>query len=164
MKKKILFLLLFAITFGFTWANEDSSNNNDKQFVFYQQLENARDVEIIEGFLTNNYLGNVIAEKLYVLQELYTYEVEGSATSPGVKTVVEKPEIYYSLKKLNNHYKKMVKKDRMTMDQAVEEYSNILNIGISIVYQKTDEFEQYLRNFRKPEEIKNAYANVTLEE
>lgn len=167
MKKlSFIIVLVFIIPglFGFTLYSQSEKNYSpDAEFKFHKQLDNGKEVEIVDQLLSDNYLGESIARKYYILQKLYTYEEEGSATSPVTKTIVEKPSVYYSLKKLNRYYKKMVKKDRMERDKAVEELKHFLNIGISIVYQPTKEFEEYLDDHRKPEEIVEAYSNVVLE-
>lgn len=161
MKKGLLLVCLMMIAI----IGVNGSDNVDNQkFVFYKQLDNVNEVNIIEQFVSRNYLGDKIATKFYVLQELYTYEEPGTATSPGTKTIVEKPAIYYALKKLNKHYKKMVKKDRMSEEKAVEEYEHFLNIGISIIYQPTQEFEEFLNDNRKPDEIIEAFSNVVLKD
>lgn len=156
----LLWLILIPTTSIFS-AIEDNSNN--EKFEFDKQLDNSNEVEIVDEYLNKNYLGEEIARKYYVLQELYTYEVEGTATSPTTKTIVEKPSIYYALKKLNKHYKKQVKKDNLEMGEAIEQLSHFLDIGISIRYQTTAEFEKYLSDKRKREEIAKAFSNVVLE-
>jgi len=161
MKKGLLlvcFLMIAAL------GVNGSDNVDNQKFVFYKQLDNVNEVDVIEQFVSRNYLGDQIAKKFYILQELYTYEEPGTATSPGTKTIVEKPAIYYSLKKLNKHYKKVVKKGEMTEGEAVNEFEHFLNIGISIVYQPTEDFEEFLSSNRKPEEIVEAFSNVVLKD
>jgi len=147
-----------------TLSVNGSDNVDNQKFVFYKQLDNVNEVKVIEQFISRNFLGDKIAKKFYILQELYTYEEPGTATSPGTKTIVDKPAIYYSLKKLNKHYKKMVKKNKMTEDEAVNEFEHFLNIGISIVYQPTDNFEEFLNDNRKPDEVIEAFSNVVLKD
>ncbi|MGK7393914.1 MAG: hypothetical protein ACNS62_05060 [Candidatus Cyclobacteriaceae bacterium M3_2C_046] len=165
MKKylKFFYLIILILSTGKVWALAQAMDN-DNEFEFYQQLDNANEVEIVESFIQDNYLGHEIAKKMYILEELYTYEEEGTATSPGVKTVVEKPSIYYAIKKLNRYYKKMVKKDRVPLDQAKDNFEHILNIGISIIYQRTASFEEYLDDHRKPEELLEAFSSVDLQD
>jgi len=161
MKKGLLLVCLMMIA---ALGVNGSDNVDNQKFVFYKQLDNVNEVNVIDQFVSRNYLGDRIAKKFYILQELYTYEEPGTATSPGTKTIVEKPAIYYSLKKLNKHYKKMVKKDKMTEDDAVNEFEHFLNIGISIVYQPTEEFENFLNDNRKPDEVIEAFSNVELKD
>ncbi|MFW5759790.1 MAG: hypothetical protein ACOCXH_02280 [Cyclobacteriaceae bacterium] len=161
MKKGLLLVCFFMIA---ALGVNGIDNVDNQKFVFYKQLDNVNEVDVIEQFVSRNYLGDQIAKKFYVLQELYTYEEPGTATSPGTKTIVEKPAIYYSLKKLNKHYKKMVIKEQITEEEAVEEFEHFLNIGISIVYQSTEEFEEFLNSHRKPEEIIVAFSSVVLKD
>lgn len=165
---KRLNLLVLTLFVNFVLVAQAAGNNvsidNNKTFEFYKQLDNANEVNVVESFIPNNFLGDEIARKYYILQELYTYEEEGSPTSPGTKTIVEKPNIYYAIKKLNRHYKKMVKKDKLSLEEAVEDFGHFLNIGISIVYQPTKKFEEYLDNLKKPEELISAFATVDLQD
>jgi hypothetical protein len=161
MKKGLLLVCFMIIA---TLSVNGSDNVDNQKFVFYKQLDNVNEVKVIEQFISRNFLGDKIAKKFYILQELYTYEEPGTATSPGTKTIVDKPAIYYSLKKLNKHYKKMVKKNKMTEDEAVNEFEHFLNIGISIVYQPTDNFEEFLNDNRKPDEVIEAFSNVVLKD
>ena len=111
MKILNLFHLIFILPFVFNPVMANNPNDDNKiKFEFSKELDNAEEVEYDKNFISQNYLGQKIAEKLYVLQELYTYTEEPTPTDPAVKTIINKPSIYYSLKKLNRHYKKMVKK------------------------------------------------------
>ena len=164
MMNFFLIVVISSISFNsFALDILEKDSNDSNKFEFQKQLDNAKEIEVSPESVGTNYLGEEIARKYYILQELYTYEEAGTPTSPATKTIVEKPSVYYSLKKLNRYYKKMVKKDKMEMDKAVEELKHFLNIGISIVYQPTEDFEAYLDDHRKPEEIVEAYSKVVLE-
>ena len=87
------------------WINAAFSQE-EKTFIFTNKIENAKSIEIDQAQLRKNALGNEIAQKAYIIKKTYTYIEKGSPTSPGDKTIVRKPTIYYNVQKLNKYYKK----------------------------------------------------------
>jgi hypothetical protein len=95
--------------------------------------------------LSEHPFGDLIARKLVMLQDVYTYVEAPSPTSPGEKTIVKKPTIYNTVLKLNRNLKKMVKNEMMDKNQAISDLNQCLDVAISISADDTNEFETELR-------------------
>ncbi|MDA1121012.1 MAG: hypothetical protein O2887_11070 [Bacteroidetes bacterium] len=148
-----VFLMMIGgvIAYGQTGSEED--------LFYFTFIEDKLDESNIElSLLRGHYLGETAAKKLQLLQDAYTYEQEPTATSPVKQTIVEKPDIYYALKKLSNSYKKKLKSGEITEEKALEELTEALNIGLFIRNQNTTDFENKLREFKTPEEIAQLFT------
>jgi predicted DNA-binding protein (UPF0278 family) len=101
--------------------------------------------------------------KYYRIQETYTYVEEADVQNLTHRTMVNKPTIYYSMKKLNNHYKKQLRKGAIDSSSAVEELGWYFDIAFAIYEQDTSEFEDALKKAKKPDKIAELFAQVVLE-
>ncbi len=151
-----IFAVLFLLVCGIVMYGQES-------FVFRNTLSDTAKVNIDYSLATSHYLDNEIARKMHLFQKTYTYVEKGTPMSPGDKVIVTKPYIYYAVRKVNKHFKKELRKDRITEEEAGKELGKILNIAFAIYDQETEEFEQYLRKNRKPEQILTAFNNVELQ-
>jgi len=134
-------------------AGAIAQDSADDVFYFDFMEEKLDDSHLDPSYLKNHFLGTTISMKLGLLKESYTWTQEASATAPGDKTVVEKPSIYYALKKLSNSYKKRIKSGLMSKEEALDELTKALDIGLFIRYQNTDEFETKLKELKSPYDI-----------
>lgn len=162
MRAKVKYLLsLFMVSYGFVGLGQDLQAS----FTFRYIQQELKEMETSPELVDDHELGFDIAKKLQLLRETYTYEEPPTATNPTPRTVVEKPAIYYSVKKIDKHFKKAIKKGEITEDEARKQLDNILNIALNIRYQETAKFEEVLWDLkREEEEIVKLYANrVTLE-
>ena len=146
-------LVMLAMTVFLLSGVATAQDSADDVFYFDFMEDKIDDSHLDPGALKSHYMGAAISKKFQLLQESYTWTQEASATAPGDKTVVEKPSIYYALKKLSNSYKKRIKKGEISKEDALDELTKALDIGLSIRYQSTDEFEAKLKGLRSPEEI-----------
>ncbi|HYW96051.1 MAG TPA: hypothetical protein VE870_10720 [Bacteroidales bacterium] len=156
MKSLFILVILFA---GIVSA----IGQNEKKFVFANTLGDTSRVKIDYDLAGSNYFGDMIARKMYLLEKTYTYIEKGTPMSPSDKTIVQKPTIFYSIKKLYKYYRKQVKKDHISKAEAIDKLVRDLNIGYAIFNQDTEKFEDYLRSKRKPEEIEAVFNNVELD-
>jgi hypothetical protein len=154
-----IFTVLILVLYGIAGYGQEKTEN----FVFRNTLDDTAKVQLDYGLATSHYLGDQIARKMHLFQKTYTYVEKGTPMSPGDKVIVKKPYIYYAIRKLNKHYKKAVRKDRMEEEKARKELGEALDICFVIYGQNTEEFEEYLKKRRKPDEILAAFDKVTLQ-
>ena len=154
-------LRLFALLIGVLALA--LSVNGQSSFTFLNQLRDTIHFDIEKSDVSNHFLGDNIAAKYFRLQETYTYVEPGNINNPTTRTVVMKPTIYYSLKKLNAHYKKQLKKGEIESSKAIQELGWCFDVGFAIYDQDTGDFEKAIKNARKPDEIAQLYAHVILE-
>ncbi len=154
MKRLLLILsMAFCVSFG-----GFSQSADEDIFYFDFMVDKIDDSGIDVTYLRSHPLGLDVAKKLELLRESYTWKEEASATVPRDRTIVEKPAIYYSVQKLNGHYKKAVKQGVMNEEEAKTALISAIDIALVIRYQQTAEFETKLRDFKKGEEIASVYS------
>lgn len=134
-----------------------------KKFVFNDNLRDTVNLKLDYAFAGNHFLGSQIANKFYRMQETYTYIEKGTPTSPSDKTVVQKPVIFYAVKKLNPYYKKAIKKGEISEKEAIKQLGRTLDLAYVIFNQNTTEFEAYLKENKNPEETLKAFEMIKLE-
>lgn len=162
MKAKVKFLSALVILIcGFEGVSQDMQAS----FTFRYIEQELKELETSPELVDDHYLGFDIAKKMQLLRETYTYEEPPTATNPAPRTVVEKPAIYYSVKKIDKHFKKALRKDEITEDEARKQLDNILNIALNIRYQETGKLEEILWDIKRDEEeiVKLYTDRVTLE-
>lgn len=147
--KKGLLLAATLISLTFVGYSQESQETFSFSFIEDKLDDSSVDLATVGG----HYLGSDIAIKLELLKGSYTWKEEGTANSPTTKTVVEKPAIYYSLKKLDKYYKKAIKKGEVTEDEAKDEFIKALDIALFIRYQETAAFETKLRELKEESDI-----------
>lgn len=85
--------------------------------------------------------GNVIAKKVYLLDQKYKSEVALIPGNPQTKIVIQKPVLYDAVKRIEKHLKKSVKKGEITIDSATYLYNKVLDVALSIRNADTKAFE-----------------------
>lgn len=148
-------LLLAAMFIGISVAGYSQDSD---VFSFNFVEDKLDDSGVNMAAVGDHYLGSDIAVKLELLKNSYTWKEEGTPNSPTTKTVVEKPAIYYSLKKLDKYYKKAIKQGALTEEAAKEEFVKALDIALFIRYQETTAFEDKLRDLKEDSEIASLYT------
>jgi hypothetical protein len=132
-------------------------------FRFSNNLADSGAFANINNYVEKHYLGDDIAHKMYMVKETYTYIEVGSPSSPGDKTQVNKPVIYYAIKKLNTYYKKQLKKGELDQQEAYKRMARYLDIVFSIYNEDTTILEDELRAAKKASDIDKVFARVVLE-
>jgi len=132
-------------------------------FYFNNNLERIKSIEVDYTKVPKHYLGYEIGSKMYLLDQTYTVIEEPSPVNPVEKTIVNKPAIFYSIKKLNKYYKRTIKKGDITEEQAKIKLNAYLDICLSIYNQETDLFEEALKNSKEDVDIVSVFSRVILE-
>ena len=140
-----------------------SFSQDQRSFVFSDQMRIPTNDNIDVSTISSHFLGPEIAIKMYQLESLYTFREPPSPTSPGTKTIVQKPVIFYATRKLNNYFRKEVRKHRMEESEAIERLSLVLDNAINIFYQDTEKFEEYLKKNKSHESIEKGFNNIVFE-
>ena len=88
--------------------------------------------------------GDLIAKKMYLLDEKYKSEVALIPGNPQTKTVIQKPVLYDAVKRIEKYLKKSIKKGEISMESATYTFDKILDITLSIKNADTKSFEAAL--------------------
>ncbi len=148
--------LLLLCFFGAVNAQQE------KKFVFRNNLSDTLGEKINPGEISSHYLGQAMAIKYHRFTSIYTYLSSASATSRTETTKINKPTIYYAVKKLNRYYRKQLRKDKIEEPEAFDQLAHILDVAYVIYNQDTEELEEALRQARKPEKISDVFDNTVL--
>ncbi len=154
--KKITILLLLIFSSAITY-----SQNFEFDF-----LPSSLNEEVLENenYIKPHFLGNVIANKIKLLELAYKWEDPPTATRLNSMIRIEKQPIYFAMSKITaaKYYKKKINKNTLTKEEAIKQISEILDIAIMIRYQDTKEFENYIRSLNGDRIIEVFTKNVKL--
>jgi len=92
----------------------------------------------------NHPFGQIIARKCYLLEKKYTSQVVVTPGNPAVKTVIKKPVIYESVRRIEKDLKKSVRKGDISVSEATASFEKTLDVALSILNLDTKEFEKAL--------------------
>jgi hypothetical protein len=91
-------------------------------------------------------LGDLVAKKIYLLNEFYTSEENLFPGNPATKTVVKKPVIYEAVKRIERDLKKSVKKGDTSNSDASIIMNTVLDVALNIQTEDTKDFEKAIGN------------------
>lgn len=152
MKKLIFIISVFLISF----------NGFSQKFEF-DFLSSSLDEEILKDhqYIKSHFLGTDVARKVKLFDLAYKWEDPPTPTRSTPLIKIEKQPIYFAIRKIitPKFYKKKIKEDLITKDQAIEQIIEILDIALMIRYQDTDEFENILRGLENGDEVINVFKN-----
>lgn len=153
--KRLIFVAIAVMLFAI-----ESFAQADANIYRFRYLEDKMDLsELSANGSYDHIFGERVGKKMSLLQKTYTWREEPTPTNPGIYTIIEKPEIYNNVKKLEKYYKKMIKKGSLTKADAAEEFENALDIALLVRYQDTEAFETYLRGIKAVEEIASVFTD-----
>ena len=131
-------------------------STNAQTYVFsYNEVEREKIQSLDE--LAIHPFGEEFAYKLQLLKEQYTYQ-EYLSISNTYNTIIEKPSIYQSVRKVNKHLIKSVKKSKMSKEEAIAQLTEIMDKALNIRYQDTEELEEALWKIKDPVAIEELYT------
>jgi hypothetical protein len=158
MKKQFI-LILFSVVIITTAASSQSllafksdtsrpeSENPGSKVPTFEFSSGSLDSEVntIPAELAGDHpFGQIIAKKCYLLEKKYTYQVAITPGNPAVKTVIKKPVIYESVRRIEKDLKKSVRKDEISVSEATVSFEKILDVALSILNLDTKDFEKVL--------------------
>jgi len=133
-----------------------SFDSQAQSYVFEYNQQELKEVQSTTA-MEQHPFGEEVAYKFQLLKEQYTYK-EANEMQQTTFNVVEKPSIYYSVKKANKHLIKSVKSGQMDQEEAIRQLTVVLDKALNIRYQNTDELEKVLWKVKDPVEITELYT------
>jgi hypothetical protein len=105
------------------------------------------ELENISGELAGNHpFGELTAKKLYLFDQKYTSQVAMAPGNPAVKTVIKKPVIYESVKRIERDLKRSVKKGEIDLTTATREFNVVLDVALNVLTADTKDFESAIKS------------------
>ncbi|WP_053180041.1 hypothetical protein [Sunxiuqinia dokdonensis] len=108
-------------------------------------------------------LGETLSVKLEQFNQVYTRKVNLGPPSYTASIEIKKPDLYYSVQKLTNHYRKCMKKEILSQEKIEKEMVEIINKSILIFNQETDSVEQELRQANNSKDIISVFERIIIE-
>lgn len=134
--------------------------SDTEQFVF--KVYGTNDTP--KGEIEPHFLGDEIASKWTVVNELFLRKGEVSVGFSTSYTETVKPSVFNAVCRLNNHYKKAVNKGLIQQEEAQEQFSRILDCTVAIFHcDETRKFETALMKVKDPEQIIQLFNSVRIE-
>jgi hypothetical protein len=117
-----------------------------KAYSIAYELEN-----VTKELAGNHPFGETIARKLYLFDKKYTTQTALVPGNPASKTVIKKPVIYESVKRIEKDLKRSVRKGEITLNTAISEFDAVLDVALNILTSDTRDFEIALESSDSPE-------------
>jgi hypothetical protein len=134
--------------------------NSEKKFVFKVYGVSATP----KGEVESHYLGNEIAVKWALVNELYLRKSNVNIGFGSTYSETLKPSILNAVYRMNTYYKKGLIRKNIGESEAKKEYAWILDCSIAICHcPNTTEFEKELTKTKEPDQIVNLFNSVVLE-
>lgn len=124
----------------------------EEEFEFFDRSDEMEEVDV-PSYEKKHYLGAEFTKMFFALKEQYVYIPEKTSINMDPSPTTEKPAIYNSVKKLDRHYKKLLKKGKISKEEAMEKLTRIVSVGYSIRYEDTAVLEDMLWNIKDVEKL-----------
>ncbi len=175
--KKILILTGLLITFLASTASinpdvinpvketpeerpKQASAGNEVVFVF-RVYDTANEAN---GEIESHFLGDEIAAKWTLVNELYLRKGEISVGFSTSYTEIAKPSVFNAVCKMNNYYKKAIGKGLINKEDAQQQFKWILDCALAaFASDETKSFEAALMKAKSPEQINQLFQAVKIE-
>lgn len=109
----------------------------------FKVYSSAQDLSAISKDMTEEHvLGEMVSQKLYLLDSKYTYLVPIVPGNPQTRTIVRKPVIYDAVRKIERYLKKSVKKGEISIETASNEFNIVLDVANNVFTADTKSFEK----------------------
>lgn len=146
------FLLAAMLAFGVTVFAQ-----TEEDFEYVDRTDEMEEVEV-PAYEKKHYLGQEFTQMFFALKEQYVYIPEKSSINMDPSPTTEKPVIYNSVKKLDRHYKKMLKKGKMSKEDIKAKLSRVVSVGYSIRYEDTAALEKMLWNIKDMTKLESLFT------
>ena len=127
------------------------------EFEFMDLSDEIEEIEV-PAYEKKHYLGDKFTKMFFALKEQYVYTPEKTAINMDPSPTTEKPAIYNSVKKLDKYYKKMIKKGKISKEDAMKKLSTIVAVGYSIRHENTKSLEQMLWTIKDPAQLEAVFT------
>ena len=148
-----------------TYAGDPKPVNSEpgrKKGFLFEFNAYSRDSEL-EGITTEmagvHIFGELTAKKIVLLDQKYTSEVPVVPGNPKTRTIIRKPVIYDSVKKIEKELKKSVNKGEKTLETASSEFNKVLDVALNILTSDTKDFEKTINNTDSVKERIELFTN-----
>jgi hypothetical protein len=99
---------------------------------FYSTVPDSFDESVIRNAEENDF-GQRVACLKTLVEKYYVHKEEIVPGDPTMRTIIRKPDIYNTARKVEKHLKKEVKKGNLSMQQATNELVFVLEVTVAAI-------------------------------
>ncbi|MDR1202338.1 MAG: hypothetical protein LBL58_12050 [Tannerellaceae bacterium] len=132
MKVKILIVLIFTFHTFINLSAQTYLAYNDPKWEFLSAIPESFDEQLIKKVSEHDF-GKRVACLKKLVDKYYITKEDVIPGDPMMRTIVLKPNLYYSTHKLEKYLKQRVKDKSMRLADAAKEMEHILEVALSIV-------------------------------
>lgn len=160
MKKSLVLLVaLLNVSLSVINAIDVKDGDNDKAskmkvasipaetWEFYSTVKEPTAEELAAA--GNHKLGKEIACLYTEFMNMYVVKEEVVPGDPARRTVIRKPGIYNAVRAIEKQLTKDVKENKLTKEEASDEFANVLKIALAAIDSDTETFEEALQGNKK---------------
>jgi hypothetical protein len=141
-------------------SGPEEVNLYNKGYVYevYDSISSSKSV-----FEEEHFLGGKLSEKWNSFNQNFTrvFDVKIGLSKSAVE--IQKPSVYNAVIKVNNYYKKAVRKGTISKDEAEHKLSHIFDCANVICFSyNTSDFENAVKNVKSPEDIISLFDKVVI--
>jgi hypothetical protein len=122
----------------------EAEGNSGYKWEFFSAVSDSFDDVILQNAEKDEFGQRVACLKMLV-NKYYIRKEEVVPGDPTMRTLIRKPDIYNSVRRVEKHLKKEVKKGNLTRQQAAGELAYVLEVAVAAIDERdTDSFESSL--------------------
>src|SRR5664280_246474 len=137
---------LLSYTTESSATERDNAEKKSPVFEFKAYPKDSYLNSITKEMAGEHLLGELVAKKIYLLNEFYTSEENLFPGNPATKTVIKKPVIYEAVKRIERDLKKSVKKGETSVSDASSIMNTVLDIALNVQTEDTRDFEKAIES------------------
>lgn len=105
------------------------------------------------------FFGREVEGKMLLLDNRCINEEQIVPGNPMTRTLIRKPVIYNSVKRIEKHIRRSVKKNQMTVESAGHIMNTVLDVAINLIAADSGAFEQELESLETTDEQIDLFVN-----
>lgn len=130
-------------------SNEEDSKSIKYTWEFDSSTPSIFDNNTMQKAEEHEFGAKVACLKV-LMEEYYVTQEELVPGDPAKRTIIKKPSIYNTTRKIEKHFRKEVKKGNITLEDAINDFTHILEVSLAIIGEtNTETFETALDQNKK---------------
>ncbi|GAB6122578.1 hypothetical protein [Dysgonomonas termitidis] len=130
-------------------TSDDDVKNKRYVWEFDSSVPSTFDNNTIQKAEEHEFGSKVACFKV-LMEEYYVTQEEVVPGDPMRRTIIKKPNIYNTTRKIEKHLKKEVKRGNIPLEKAINDFTHILEVSLTIINEAdTEAFEEALDRNKK---------------
>ncbi len=146
---------------GFTSTADYPTEANTQLIEFkVQWLKTDQVKEVKSEDVDDHVFGELVARKMVLVDETFTYKVDIAPGNPAKKTMFRKPVIYNSVVDIERFLKKKVRKTEISKEVAAQLFNTVLDVALNTYCCDTEKLEKVIRETKNTEELLLLFTQI----